>query len=267
MLSSQLALKPGEGLTVNFLAGGSPAAQADFRLNDVLVELDGQMLVHPMQFRKLVQMHAEGDTIKLTFFRAGKKQTASVKLAMTKWDQASANEIAGPRADLEKLRAQLAGLNGQMRGMQETLDIARLDKASLSADVDRTMEQTRKAIKDAMRVATADRYKKDTDLYALARDGVNVDNDTTITFRNKRNSSKTMLQTDETGSYLIESGAKTRLIARDTTGKVLFEGEIDTPAQRQAVPKGVWEKVEPMFNQITAHDDAKPKADDSKVAK
>jgi hypothetical protein len=48
-LSSQLGLKPGEGLTVILLAPGSPAEKADFHKNDVLVDLDGQMLVHPLQ--------------------------------------------------------------------------------------------------------------------------------------------------------------------------------------------------------------------------
>src|SRR5580692_7115209 len=74
-LSSQLGLKPGEGLTICVLAPGSPADKAEIHKNDVLVDLDGQMLVHPMQLRKLIQMHAEGDSVKLTFFRGGKKQT------------------------------------------------------------------------------------------------------------------------------------------------------------------------------------------------
>jgi serine protease Do len=87
-----LGLKPGEGLTVNFVAPDSPAAKAAFHTNDVLVELDGQMLVHPLQLRKLIQMHAEGDTIKLAFYRGGTRQTSSVKLGKNNLELASDKE-------------------------------------------------------------------------------------------------------------------------------------------------------------------------------
>ena len=267
-LSSQLGLKPGEGLTVHFLAEGSPAAKADFRKNDVLDDLDGQMLVHPIQFRKLVQMHAEGDTIKLTFYRGGKKQTTSIKLGKINWDEANDKEDSASPDDLDNFKFQLNGLNGQLRGMSEALSRARLDKAKMDIDVKRTMEQTRKAIGDAVRRASIDRKQLDVadrSLDSLAGDGVDVDRDATIIVRNKRNSNRTMLQTDESGTYIIEAGAKTRLTARDKLGKLLFDGEIDTPAEREKVPKEVWEKAEPMFNQIAAPDGSKPKKEDNKA--
>jgi hypothetical protein len=270
-LSSQLGLKPGEGLTVHYLAAGSPAAKAGFRKNDVLVELDGQMLVHPMQFRKLVQMHAEGDTIEVTFYRGGKKQTASVKLGKTNWDEADDKEDpAAPdnMDNMNNLQLQLNGLHGQLRGMEESLAHAQLDKAKMNADLKRTMDETRKAIQDAMRRASAERKHlddADRELEGLAREGVDVDRDATIIVRNKRNSNRTMLQTDESGTYIIEAGAKTHLTARDKVGKLLFDGEIDTPAEREKVPKEVWEKAEPMFNQIAAPDGGKPKKEDAKA--
>jgi len=82
-LASQLGLNPGEGLVVIYVAPDSPAAKAGFRKNDVLVELGDQLLVHPAQFRKLVQMHKEGDTIKLAIYRGGKKQSVSATLGKT----------------------------------------------------------------------------------------------------------------------------------------------------------------------------------------
>jgi hypothetical protein len=259
-LSSQLGLRRGEGLTVDYMAAGSPAAKADFHKNDVLVELDGQMLVHPIQFRKLVQMHSEGDTIKLTFFRSGKKQTLEVKLGKINWDEASNKTDPAAGADLENLQSQLTGLTGELRGMSETLSRARLDKARMDVDMTRTMEQTRKAIQDAMRRTTTLRKHtddNDADLDRLAGDGVDVDKDATIILRNKRNSNRTVLQTDDTGTYIIEEGAKVHLTARNKFGKSLFDGDIGTPAERQKVPKEVWEKVQPMFDQLTAPDGAK----------
>ena len=84
-LASQLDIKPGEGLVVSYVSSNSPAGAAGLRKNDVLVELDGQMLVDPAQLRKLVQMHAAGDSVNVTFYRAGKKQSATAKLAKKWW--------------------------------------------------------------------------------------------------------------------------------------------------------------------------------------
>ncbi len=52
----------------------SPAQKVELRKHDVLVAFDGQMLVDPEQLRKLVQMHAEGDEIKLTYYRRAKRK-------------------------------------------------------------------------------------------------------------------------------------------------------------------------------------------------
>jgi hypothetical protein len=278
-LSSQLGLKPGEGLTVIFIAAGSPAVKADFHKNDVLVELDGQMLVHPLQLRKLVQMHAEGDTVKLTFYRGGKKQTASIKLGKTSWtDSSDTEDRAFPgspqnfqiifdndqEGQMSGLDGQLRGLDGQLMGLNESMAHAGLDKAKLNIEIKRTMEQTRKAIQDSVQRATRERRSLatvDRELEALARDGMDVDKDATVIIRNKRNSSRTMVQTDDSGSYIIEAGAKTRLTARDKAGKLLFEGEIDTPEERAKVPKEVWEKVAPMLDEIPAPSGGKPKTE------
>jgi hypothetical protein len=265
-LSAQLGLKTGEGLTVFMLAAESPAAKADLHKNDVLVELDGQMLVHPMQLRKLVQMHAEGDTVKITFYRGGKKQTASVKLGKTIWEEANDTEMTPMPSDLQHLNLELKGLSGDLRGMSESLARVGLDKAKVNLEVKRTMEQTRKAIQDAMQRASIDRKSLtsvDRELEAMARGGVDVDKDATVIVRNRHNSTRTIVETDDNGTYIIEAGKKTHLTARNKHGKLLFEGEIDTPEEQAKVPKEVWEKAKPMFDQIAAPNDSAPKSEDS----
>jgi hypothetical protein len=272
-LCAQLGLKPGEGLTVCVLASGSPADKAELHKNDVLVDLDGQMLVHPMQLRKLIQMRAEGDSVKLTYFRGGKKQTATVKLGRTSWDEAANMEgTAWPDA-LQNLQFKLNGLDmhglkglddldGQLRGVSASLARVGLDRGQVNLEVRRTMEQTRKAIQAAVRNASTERSSLaavDRKLEALAHAGVDVDRDATVIVRSKHNSSRTMVQTDDDGSYIIEAGATTHLTARDKDGKLLFEGEIDTAAEREKVPMEVWEKVKPMLDQIVPPISDKPK--------
>jgi hypothetical protein len=275
-LSAQLGLKSGAGLTVMLLAQGSPAEKAEFRKNDVLIDLDGQMLVHPIQLRKLIQMHDEGDSIKLTFFRGGKKQTATVKLGKTTWDESAEAEDKSWPWDLQNLQLQLGNLKSlpslnnlsdlkvQLTGAGESLERVGLDRAKVNREVKRTMEQACKALQDALRHASTDEKSLtsvDRELEALARGGLDVDRDATVTLRSRHNSSRTIVQTDEDGSYIIEAGARTRLTARDKDGKLLFEGQIDTPAQRQSVPKEVWQKVKPMLDQIVTPAGGKPKTE------
>jgi hypothetical protein len=253
VLSSQLGLKPGEGLTVNFLATNSPAAKAGFHKNDVLVELDGQMLVHPLQFRKLVQMHTEGDTIKLVFYRGGKKMTVSVKLGKMTPDQMFGAEDGQLPGDLQNLRFQLGGLSGQWRGMSDSMSRLGQDKARINTEVQRAVEQARNAIEDAARRVSAEKKTMtsvDHDLQALARYGVDVANDATVTVRDKHNSSRTIVRTDENGSLIIEAGAQTHLTAHDKDGRSLFDGDISTPAEQEKVPKEVWARAKPMFDQL-----------------
>ncbi len=257
-LSSQLGLKRGEGLTVGFLAAGSPAAKADFRKNDVLVELDGQMLVHPMQFRKLVQMHSEGDPINLTFYRGGKKQTISVKLGKTNWDEAEIKADPAAAAGLENLNIQIDSLNGDLSGLSQSLASAGQDKHGGNAEIERTLRLTRKAIENATRRTTTTQKllsNDDQELEAVAREGVDVDKDATIIVRNKRNSNRALFQSDVSGDFTIEAGAKIHLTARNKSGKLLYDGDIDTAAEQNKVPKEVWEKVEPMYDKIIASTD------------
>src|SRR3989442_2716082 len=79
-LADQLGLDPGVGLVVTHVSADSPAAKAGLKKNDVLIDLEGQSLVHPAQLRKLVQARKPGDKVKLVFYRGGKKQTESATL-------------------------------------------------------------------------------------------------------------------------------------------------------------------------------------------
>ena len=129
------------------------------------------------------------------------------------------------------------------------------------------MEQTRKAIRDAMQNAASDRkslFGANRDLESLARHGVDVDPDATVIVRNKHNSNRVVVQTDDSGTYVIEAGAKAHLTARNRTGKLLFDGQIDTPAEREKVPREVWEKVEPIYDQFATPEEEKSNKEASK---
>jgi len=252
-LSSQLGLKPGEGLTVNLVASDSPAAKAGFQKHDVLAELDGQMLVDQKQLRKLVQMRAVGDTVKLAYYRGGKNMTASVKLgkkdADWKFDMGS-DSLPG---DMKNLKIQLGNLKGQLRGMDGSLARAGVDKARINEEVQRAMEEARRSLEDAARVTAKegrDMNQAYRDFQSVYRGGVDVANNATVTVRNSSNADKTIVRTDEAGTIIIEAGAKTHLTARGKDGKILFDGDISTKEEQKQVPKEVWAKAKPMYEQL-----------------
>ncbi|HEY3862309.1 MAG TPA: PDZ domain-containing protein [Verrucomicrobiae bacterium] len=268
-LTGSLGVKPGVGLVVLYVASGSAADKAELHKNDILTEFDGQILMDPIQLRKLVQMHAQGENIKVTYYRDGKKQIIHLKLGRTIINEASSmGDPFSPRnfqivsATVDDLQDQVRYVNGQLYGVNGALARAGVDKTRMNAEIRRTMEQTRLAIADAVRhAAISEKSLADAgrELEALAHGGVYLGKDTTVIIRNKSTSNKTVVQTDDAGSYVVDVGEKTHLTARDNNGKLLFEGDIDTAAQREKVPKAIWEKVGPVLEQMNPAGSSKPK--------
>ncbi|SPE52384.1 putative PDZ/DHR/GLGF domain protein [Verrucomicrobia bacterium] len=267
-LCSQLGLKRGEGLLVSYVAPESPAAKAELKPNDVLVELDGQMLVDPVQLRKLVQMHEEGDPINLVLFRGGKKQTISAKLGKTSWREAAAAERGPSSGRLQDLAVELkglgdftGGLKDQMKDLAKSLSENGVDRQQISADVREAIEEARKAVQEAMREARrAQRAPRalGKDLEDLAGRGMDIDKDATIVVKKDKNSVRTVVKSDDDGSYVIVANPRKHLTAHDKHGKLVFDGEIETPAQQKNVPKEIWEKVRPMLEQAGPEQPAEP---------
>ena len=275
-LASQLGLNSGEGLVVIYVAPDSPAAKAGFRKNDVLVELGDQLLVHPAQFRKLVQMHKEGDTIKLAIYRGGKKQSVSATLGKTIASRGLLPDGSLLEGNLRELKRELGDLHigesvrEQLKELQEDLSRGGLDKEKLNVEIKRSVEQTREAIQEALRHLTNAHLWSGPvvkELDELARAGVVVGKGATVVVKNDNKSVKTMVKSDETGTYVIVAAPNKRLTAHDKDGKLLFDGDIETPEQQQKVPGAVWEKVKPMLEQMGPVDAEQPEAENGEQGK
>ncbi len=254
-LASQLGLKPGQGLVVVFVAPDSPAAKAGIQKYDVIEEFGDQMLVGPEQLRKLVQMQKEGDTIKLTVHRAGKKQTVSVTLGKRTEDMS------------------MAGGQGfkWVQGEQDApMAVVHMDKQMVNAEVQRNMEEARQAIQEAYR-QSAQAYRQSAEASRAVRPvaptaplppippmAADLGNDATVTVTKDGDSVKTIAKSDDTGVIVIVANPKKHLTVHDQAGKLLFDGEIETPEQQQKVPPTLWEKIKPMLQQIAPAEDAEP---------
>jgi hypothetical protein len=268
-LTAQLRLDPGAGLTVTYVSPDGPAAKAALQKNDVLVELDGQMLVHPAQLRKLIQVRKEGDTAKLTYYRAGKKESASVTLAKTTEPTAWLEGEQGWKGLFQKsqgFQEQFRDRYGdpfreQMKNLQRSLGNLRIEKEQVQQDVRRSMEEARKAAQDALRHATNGFRKLDPTakmLDDIARGRVEVSKDATVTVNSSSSSVQTMVKADDTGTYVIVANPRKHLTAHDPDGKLLFDAEIETSEQQAKVPKEIWQKVEPMVTKIGAAKETAP---------
>jgi hypothetical protein len=266
-LTSQLGLQAGEGLLVTYVATDSPASKAGLQKNDLLVEIDGQKLVLPAQLRKLMQMHKEGDQVVLTYYRGGKKDDATATLGKTKIGFAALGESG--LDSLKQLKFQLKdlsmdGVKENMSQLHEALARAGVDREKIQIEVRRGLDEARKAIAEAMtevRHATHGSHAAQQTLEDLAHNGVEVDKDATVTIKSRNESVRTMVKTDDTGTFVVVANPKKHLTAHDKDGKLTFDGDIETSEQQQKVPAGVWEKVQPMVEQLNQAKPEEPAAD------
>lgn len=80
-MAAQLKLPRGVGLAVVHVMPDSPAAAAGLVEHDVLHKLDDQIIVNPDQLRTLVQNRAAGDTVTLTLIRQAQPMTQTATIA------------------------------------------------------------------------------------------------------------------------------------------------------------------------------------------
>jgi membrane-associated protease RseP (regulator of RpoE activity) len=253
VLAAQLGLKPGEGLVVIYVEPNSPAAKAGLQKYDVLVAMGDQLLVHPHQLRKLVRLQKEGDSIKLEFYRGGKKQSVTATLSKTT-DRTDAGDDMMRELQFQIGEPKVANTTHQhMNDLHETLSHAGYNRQSVNADVQRSMEQARKALHEALTRngnLTWVIGPGATNLDALTLEGLSVGKGTTLTVKKNANSAKSIAKADETGTYVIVSNPKKRLTVHDNAGKLIFDGEIETEEQQQKVPVEIWTKAKAMLDEM-----------------
>src|SRR5579859_7056504 len=281
-LASQLGLAPGVGLLDTYVANNSPAANSGLQKNDVLVELDGQSLVHPAQLRKMVQVRKEGDAVKLAFYRGGKKKNVSATLAKAPAALASLSDEKDLQGSLREVQRQLKefplgdAIRQQMdalrdslgnlkfdqnkaqeeirRGMEEASKaLQEIDRKKIQDEVRRSLEEARKALQKATQEATnaASAYGPALKNYQdFLKSFAAADNDASVTVRSTSQSVKSIVKSDDSGTIVIVSNPKLRLTAHDKDGKLLFDGEIETAEQQHDVPGDLWQRVEPLLDKM-----------------
>ena len=79
-IAAQLGISQTEGVVVNQVVAGSPAARAGLQHLDVITQIEGTALKTDSDLAKLLNSHKPGDTVTLTVLRNGQTQNLSVTL-------------------------------------------------------------------------------------------------------------------------------------------------------------------------------------------
>jgi len=223
VLSEQMGLPRGFGVVVDYVVPNGPAAAAGLQASDIIRMLNDQQIVDPSQLGKLVRSFTEGTSIDLTLLRKGKEVKVSVKLG--KKDVPVGRGPFGFEQewnfdDLDKMKFDFK--TPDMTAVREAVARAK-DQAM------RARDEAQRAVRGLRIVTTDDGLTKSTRI-DLGK--------ATITF------------SDDQGELKMESiDGKKMLTAKDAQGKVLFNGPIDTDAERAKLPANVRQRFEKLEHQ------------------
>lgn len=143
-LMAQLRLVRGTGLLVDSVEPGSAAQSAGIEAQDVLLSIDGQILINGEQLRVLVTRHRPGDMVVLRLIHAGKEVTVQAKLGERV--TSVTNDADAFRRGLEFLSRAQNDARGPVHelALQEMLRASRSDQAERLASL-LTLAATRQA--------------------------------------------------------------------------------------------------------------------------
>jgi len=208
----------------------------------------------------------EGDTVKLQFYRAGKKQTVSAILAKTLTGFGYEDDFSTGQG-YGALFRQFGNLPSgdafreQMKVLREQMGNVKIDQKKVQEEIRHSMEEARKAYQAAVRQATNANSALGPMLADLVRMGASVNNDASVTVRSTGRSARSLVKADESGTIVLVSNPKLHLTAHDPHGQLLFDGEIETPDQRARVPTDLWKKVQPLLEKMSPEGDKKLNAE------
>jgi hypothetical protein len=231
VVSEQLGLSKGLGLVVEYVVPDSPAAVAGVQQNDILKMLNDQILIEPSQLRKLLQTFSDGTDVTLTILRKGQEQKVTVKLSKKErpqrhsWSPGDKHESHWDFDDTGDLGEQMQGLKEQL---QEQLGAQR---GMIRGAVMKAHEAARQAREDARRAAREIRI-------------LSKDNGTLKATRIDLGQAQIVFSDDKGEMKLENVDGKKILTAKDTQGKLLFSGPVETKEDRDKMPADVRERYE-----------------------
>src|SRR5437899_6316154 len=232
VVSEQLGLPMGLGLVVDYVVPNSPAASAGVQQNDILKMLNDQILMEPTQLRKLLQTFSEGTEVTLTILRKGQEQKITVKLAKKEMPQRH-SMMPGENHDWDWDFDETGDLGEQMQELKEQLQeqLGDAQRGMIRGAVIKAHEAARRAREDARRAAREIRILS-SDNGALKATRIDL-------------GKAQIVFCDGKGEMKLENvNGKKLLTVKDSQGKLLFSGPVETKEDLDKLSADVRERYE-----------------------
>ncbi len=256
---AQTNLPAGIGVLVGFVDPTGPAA-GKLEEGDILTRFDDQILVNSSQFQSLVRLRKAGDTIKLTLLRGAEVQVAEVKLE-GRVPKAFVNRPATPRAATGVVPTNptppaTSGASGRtsitINGQPIEIDVTGGKSQAGQGQVIVIGPNSQQLPPEVLK-RLEEMRARGLPIPQLDQPGLGVGGSVTVapggatqsfsksfsfSLGGGVGSSSSSVASDESGTVsLEEKDGKKHATIKDTSGKVVFEGEVTTPEQRAAMPE------------------------------
>lgn len=206
VLREQLELKHGTGLIVEEVAAGSAAERAGLRQHDVLVSLDGQLLVLPEQLTTLLEEWGNDEPLTCRVLRGGKPTEVTLR----------------PRAAASIAKSSARGVDSKDAPPSPAQSAVLKPTASVMAMLPKKAAAKAPAESpDAAKAAPS----------ALTSSVIQLEDGS-------------LFQRDADYSLKLSAGTEAMLVVKDARGRIVFNNRIATPEQRSLIPPEVLARVE-----------------------
>ncbi|MDR2512701.1 MAG: PDZ domain-containing protein [Puniceicoccales bacterium] len=265
----RLKLVPETGLRIHVVAQHSPASKK-LQPGDVLVGLDAQILCNNAQLRTLVRGKKPGDTISLKFFRDG----ASMEEKLTLGTIPATPCINGLPCHPSFLPKIMIKTNSGEIPLRDLINerMTQWHDGSITIDPESLKEIPENILKRMEEIQTdlrqhADKVRARINSKILKKStSPNTNKDAPAPDKNtgqastedhhiQSNYADTVIHDNEGSASLTNRNGALFLKLQDTKGRILFEGSVDTPEQRKALPEQAAQRLE-MLEQL--HKDSTP---------
>ena len=225
VLREQLALEHGAGLIVEEVASGSAAERAGLRRHDVLVALDGQLLVLPEQLTTLLEEWGDDEPLTCRLLRGGKPIEVALRPRRT------TSVAAAPAARARKPEdTPRVGLGLPPPSTPAGTAVLKPAASVLAMLPKKPATQSSATIADKSPAPMKQGPVKQ-EPAALTSTVVQLDDGS-------------LVQRDTDYSLKLTAGSDAILVVKDARGRIVFNSRIATPEQRSFMPPEVLARVE-----------------------
>ena len=230
VLREQLALEHGAGLIVEEVASGSAAERAGLRRHDVLVALDGQLLVLPEQLTTLLEDWGNDEPLTCRLLRGGKPIEVALRPRRT------SSVAAAPAARARKSEdTPRVGLGSPPPSTPAGTAVLKPAASVLAMLPKKPATQASATIADEspapLKQGPVKQGPVKQEPAALTSTVVQLDDGS-------------LVQRDADYSLKLTAGSDAILVVKDAHGRIVFNNRIATPEQRSLMPPEVLARVE-----------------------